>query len=106
MNDCKAFIEYSKDMGDIYKEIEGYNQNKKRKILIVFDNMISDMLSNKKLNPIVTEIFISDSKIIISLGFIIQSYVAIPKNIRLNSAHYFIMKIPNKQELQQTAFDH
>ena len=93
-------------MGDIYKEIEGYNQNKKRKILIVFDNMISDMLSNKKLNPIVTEIFISDSKIIISLGFIIQSYVAIPKNIRLNSAHYFIMKIPNKQELQQTAFNH
>ena len=93
-------------MGDIYKEIEGYNQNKKRKILIVFDNMISDMLSNKKLNPIVTEIFISDSKIIISLGFIIQSYVAIPKNIRLNSAHYFIMKIPNKQELQQTAFAH
>ena len=106
MNDCKAFNEYSKDMGDIYKEIEGYNQNKKRKILIVFDNMISDMLSNKKLNPIVTEIFISDSKIIISLGFIIQSYVAIPKNIRLNSAHYFIMKIPNKQELQQTAFNH
>ena len=93
-------------MGDIYKEIEEYNQNKKRKILIVFDNMISDMLSNKKLNPIVTEIFISDSKIIISLGFIIQSYVAIPKNIRLNSAHYFIMKIPNKQELQQTVFNH
>ena len=106
MNDCKAFIEYSKDMGDIYKEIEGYNQNKKRKILVVFDNMIFDMLSNKKLNPIVTEIFISDSKIIISLGFIIQSYVAIPKNIRLNSAHYFIMKIPNKQELQQTVFNH
>ena len=93
-------------MGDIYKEIEGYNQNKKRKILVVFDNMIFDMLSNKKLNPIVTEIFISDSKIIISLGFIIQSYVAIPKNIRLNSAHYFIMKIPNKQELQQTVFNH
>ena len=102
----KLLLNTKKDMGDIYKEIEEYNQNKKRKILIVFDNMISDMLSNKKLNPIVTEIFISDSKIIISLGFIIQSYVAIPKNIRLNSAHYFIMKIPNKQELQQTAFAH
>ena len=102
----KLLLNTQKDMGDIYKEIEEYNQNKKRKILIVFDNMISDMLSNKKLNPIVTEIFISDSKIIISLGFIIQSYVAIPKNIRLNSAHYFIMKIPNKQELQQTAFNH
>ena len=92
-------------MGDIYKEIEEYYQNKKRKILIVFDNMISDMLSNKKINPIVTEIFISDRKVIISLGFITQSYAAILKNIRLNSAHYFIMKIPNKQELQQTAFD-
>ena len=45
-------------MDDIYKNIEGYNPNKKRKILIVFDNMIADMLSNKKLNPIVTELFI------------------------------------------------
>ena len=102
----KLLLNTQKDMGDIYKEIEEYNQNKKRKILIVFDNMISDMLSNKKINPIVTEIFISDRKVIISLGFITQSYVAILKNIRLNSVHYFIMKIPNKQELQQTAFAH
>ena len=102
----KLLLNTQKDMGDIYEEIEEYNQNKKRKILIVFDNMISDMLSNKKINPIVTEIFISDRKVIISLGFITQSYVAILKNIRLNSVHYFIMKIPNKQELQQTAFAH
>ena len=57
-NDSKAFIEYSNDMKNIYKNIEEYNLNKKRKILIVFDDMIADMLSNKKLNPIVTELFI------------------------------------------------
>ena len=105
-NDSKAFIEYSNDMDDIYKNIEEYNPNKKRKILIVFDDMIADMLSNKKLNPIVTELFIRGRKLNISLVFITQSYFAVPKNIRLNSTHYFIMKIPNKQELQQIAFNH
>ena len=69
------------------------NTDKKRKILIVFDDMIADMLSNKKLNPIVTELFIRGRKLNIS------SYFAIPKNIRLNSRHYFVMKIPNKKEL-------
>ena len=93
-------------MDDIYKNIEGYNPNKKRKILIVFDNMIADMLSNKKLNPIVTELFIRRRNLNISLAFITQSYFAVPKNIRLNSTHYFVMKIPNKRELQQIAFNH
>ena len=74
--------------------------------MIVFDDMIADMLSNKKLNPIVTELFIRGRKLNISLVFITQSYFAVPKNIRLNSTHYFIMKIPNKQELQQIAFNH
>ena len=64
------------------------------------------MLSNKKLNPIVTELFIRGRKLNNSLVFIIQSYFAVPKNIRLNSVHYFIMKISNKRELQQTAFNH
>ena len=76
------------------------------KILIVFGDMIADMLSNKKLNPIVTELFIRGRKLNISLVFITQSYFAVPKNIRLNSTHYFIMKIPNKRELQQVAFNH
>ena len=58
LNDCKSFVEYSNDMDDIYKNIEKYNPNKKCKILIVFDDIIADMFSNKKLNPIVTEIFI------------------------------------------------
>ena len=57
MNDSKAFIEHSNDMNDIYQNIEEYNPNKKRKLLIAFDDTIADMLSNKKLNPIVSELF-------------------------------------------------
>ena len=68
--------------------------------------MIAYMLSNKKFNPTVIELFIRGRKLNISLVFISQSYFAVPKNIRLNSTHYFIMKIPNKQELQQIAFNH
>ena len=68
------------------------------KILFVFDDMIADTLSNKTLNPIVTELFIRVRKLSISLVFITQSYFAIPKNIRPNSTHYFIMNIPNKRE--------
>ena len=105
-NDAKAFMEYSNDMDDIYKNIEEYKANKNRKILIVFDVMVADMLSDKMLNPIVTELNIKGRKLNISLVFITQSYFAVPKNIRLNSTHYFIMKIQSKQELQQTAFNH
>ena len=80
LNDSKAFIEYSNDMDDIYTNIGEYNPDKKRKILIVFDNMIADMLSNKKFNPIVTESFIRGRNLNISLVFISQSYFADPKN--------------------------
>ena len=68
-------------MGKIYKNIEEYNPNKNRKILIVFDNMIADMLSNKKINPIVTELFIRGRNLNISPVFITQSYFVVPKNI-------------------------
>ena len=105
-NDSKAFIEYSKGMDDIYENIEEYNSNKKHKVLIVFDDMISDVLRNKKLSPIVTELFIRGRKLNISLAFITKSYFAVPKNIRLNSRHYFILKNPNKQEHQQIVFNH
>ena len=71
-------------MDDIYKNIEKYNSNRKRKILIVFDDMIDNILSNKKLNPIVTELFIRGRKINISLVFITQSYFSVPNNIRIN----------------------
>ena len=93
-------------MDDIYKNIEEYNPNKKRKILIVFDDMIADIVNNKKHFPIVPELFIRGRKLNIFLVFILQSYFGVPKDVRLNSTHYFIMKIPNKQELQQIAFNH
>ena len=100
-NDSKAFIEYSNNMDDIYKNIEEYNPNKKRKILIVFDDMTADMLSNKKLNPIITELFIRGRKLNISLVFITQSSFAVPKNIRLNSSHYFIMILQTKDNFNK-----
>ena len=102
----KAFIKNSNDINNIYKNIEEYNSNRKQKILIVFDNMIADMVSNKILNSIVTELFIRGRKLNISFLFVTQSYFTVPKNIRLNSTHYFVMKIPNKRKLQQIPFSH
>ena len=93
-------------MDDIYKKNEKYNPNKNRKIFIIFDDMIADMLSIKKLNLMEIELFIRGRKLNIYLAFITQSYFAVPKTIRLNSTHYFILKISNKQELQQIAFNH
>ena len=104
--DLKAFIEYSNDMGNIYKNINHYNPDKEHKILIVFDDMIADMIQNKKLNSIVTELFIRGRKLSISLVFITQSYFKVPKDVRLNTTHFFISKIPNKRELQQIAINH
>ena len=105
-NDPKAFIEYSNDMQDVYKNIDEYNPDKENKILIVFDDMIADMINNKKLNSIVTELFIRDRKLNISLVFIMQSYFKVPKDVRLNTTHFFITKIPNKRELQQITLNH
>ena len=68
--------------------------------------MIANMIINKKLNPIITELFIRGRKISIFIIFITQSYFKVPKDVRLNSTHFFIMKIPNKRELQQTALNH
>ena len=105
-DDHKAFIEYSNDMPDVYKNIEDYNTGKKRKILIVFDDMIANMINNNKLNPVVTELFIRGRKLNVSIAFITQSYFKVPKDVRLNSTHFFIMKIPNKRELQQIVLNH
>ena len=105
-NDPKAFMEYSNDMQDVYKNIEDYNPIKKCKVLIIFDDMIADMINNNKLNLIVTELFIRGRKLNISIVFITQSYFKVPKDVRLNSSHFFIMKIPNKRELQQIALNH
>ena len=105
-NDPKAFMEYSNDMQDVYENIEDYNPIKKCKVLMIFDDMIADMINNNKLNPIVTELFIRGRKLNISIIFITQSYFKVPKDVRLNSTHFFIMKIPNKRELQQIALNH
>ena len=93
-------------MQDVYKNTEEYNLGKKRKILIFFDDIIADMINNKKLNPIVTELFIRDRKLKISIVFIRQSYFKVPKDVRLNSTYFFIMKIPNKRELEKIALNH
>ena len=96
LNGSKAFTEYSNDMDDIYKNIEEYNTNQKRKILIASDDVIPDMLGNKKLNQIVPELFIGGRKLNISVIFIAQFYFALPKHIRLNCTHYLIMQTPSK----------
>ena len=105
-NDPKTFIQYSDDMQDVYKNIDEYNVGKERKILIDFDDMIADVINNKKLNSIVTELFIRGRKLNISLAFITQSYFKVPKDVGINSTHFFVMKIPNKRELQQIALNH
>ena len=90
-------------MHDAYKNIDHYNPDKENKILIVFDDMIADMINNKKLNSIVTELFIRGRKLNISLVFTTQSYFKVPKDVRLNTTHFFNIKISNKRELQQFA---
>ena len=92
-------------MDDVYKNIEEYNPNNKCRLLIFFHDMIADMLTNKNLNAIVTELLIRGRKLNIYLVFITQSSFALPKCIRLYSTHYFIMKIPNKRKLQQISFN-
>ena len=89
----------------VYKNIDDYNP-KENKILIVFDDMIAGMIHDKKLNSIVTELFIRGRKLIISLVFITQSYFKVPKDVRLYTSHFFIVKISNKRELQQIIINH
>ena len=99
--DPKAFMKYSNDMQDVYKNIQNYNPGKKRKILIVFDDMIADMINNKKLNPVITELFIRGRKLNISVVFITQPYFKVPKDVKLNSTHFFYHENSNKRELNK-----
>ena len=98
-------MEYSNDMQDVYKNIDEYNVGKERKMLIVFDEMITDMINIKKLNSVATELFIRGCKLNISLVFITQSNFNVPKDVRLNSTHFFMMKLPNKRKLQRIALN-
>ena len=87
-------------MHDVYKNIDDYNPDEDNKNLIVFDDMVADLINNTKLDSIVTELFIRGGKLNISLVFITQSYFKAPKDVRLNTTQFFIAKIPNKRELQ------
>ena len=93
-------------MNDVHANIENYNPKRKRKIIIVFDDMIADIMTNKKFQPIIKELFIRCRKLNISLVFITQSYFSVPKDVRLDSTHYLIMKINNRKELQNIAITH
>ena len=106
LNNPNAFIECSNMMDDVYENIHDYNSSRKRKILIVFDDMIADIMTNKKFQAIIKELFIRCRKLNISLVFITQSYFSVPKDVRLNSTHYLIMKINNRKELQSIAINH
>ena len=105
-NDSTEFIEYSDTMDYVFSNIDDYNPKRKRKILIVFDDMIADIMIYKKFQVIIKELFIRCRKLNISLVFITQSYFSVPKEARLSSTYYLIMKINNRKDLQQIAIDH
>ena len=98
--------ECSNTMDDVYENIGDYNPNRKRKILIVFHGMIADIMTNKKFQAIIKVLFIRCRKLNVSLVFITKSYFYVPKDVRLNSTHYLIMKINNKKELRNIAINH
>ena len=99
LNDPNAFTECSNTLDDIYENIHDYNLNRKRKILIIFDDMIADIMTNKGFQGIIKELFIRCRKLNISIVFITQSYFSVPKDVRFNSTHYLIMKIHNKKRI-------
>ena len=103
LNDPYAFMEYSNDMNDILEDINNYNKNRDKEVLIIFDNMIADIMRSEKFKTIVKELFIRCRKLNISIVFITQSYFRTPKDARLNSTHYILMKISNKKELKSIA---
>ena len=106
LNDPEAFTECYNTMDDIYEDIDEHNPSRERKIFIMFDDMIADIMKNKKFQAIIKELSIRSRKLNISLVFITQSYFSVPKVVRLNSTHYLIMKINNKRELQNIAINH
>ena len=106
LDDPIAFTEYSNTMDDIYSNIDDYTPKRKRKILIMFDDMIDDIMTNKKFQAIIKELFLRCRKLNISLVFITQSYFSVQKEVRLNSTRYLIMKIHKKRELKNIAINH
>ena len=103
LNDPHAFIEYLDDMSDVLDDINNYDKNREKKVLIVFDDMIAGIEYNKKFKRIIKELFYRAHKIKVSIVFITQSYFRALKDARLNSTHYILMKIGNKKELKSIA---
>ena len=99
LNDPNAFIEYSSDMNDVLEDINNYNKKRDKKVLIIFD----DIMRSEKFKAIVKELFIRCRKLNISIVFITQSYFKTPKDARLNSTHYILIKMGNKKELKSMA---
>ena len=107
LKDPTDFIEYSNNIDDIYDDINDYNKKKsKRNVLIVFDDMISHVMSNKKAQKVLKELFIRCRKLNINLCFLTQSYFSVPKYVRLNCTHYVMFKLNNERELQIIAINH
>ena len=102
LSDPHAFIEYSNDMHDLLQDINNYNKKRDKKVLIISDDMIADIMRSEQFKAIVKELFIRCRKLNISIVFITQSYFRTPKDARLNSTHYILMKIGNKKELKST----
>ena len=105
-NDPNAFIEYSNSMGDILTDIEDYNKKRKRKVLIIFEDMISHVMSDKKAQQILKDLFVRCRKLNISPYFLTQSYFSVSKDVRLNCTHYILFKLNNRRELQNIAINH
>ena len=105
-NDSDAFIECSNTTDGVYENIDDYKPSCKRKILIAFDDIIADIMANKKFQTIIKELFIKCRKLNTSLVFIRQSYFSVPKDIRLNLTHYLIIKITSRKELQNIAINY
>ena len=103
LNDPHAFIEYSDDMNDVLDDINNYNKNRYKKVLIVFDDMNDDIGYYKNFKLIIKELFYRTRKINVSIVFITQSYFRALKDARLNSTHYILMKIGNIKELKRIA---
>ena len=93
-------------MDDILSDVNDYNKKRKRKVLIIFDDMISHVMSDKKAQQVLTDLFIRCRKLNISLCFLTQSYFSVPKDVRLNCTHYIVFKLHNKRELQNIAINH
>ena len=106
LNNPNAFIECSNTVDNAYENIHDYNSSRKRKMWTVFDDMIADIMTNKKFQATIKELFIRCRKLNIAYAFITQSYFSVQKDVRLNSTHYLIMNINNKRELQNIAINH